>query len=377
MGYFTNEIQQDESGNNNSLKLTIEEIDKELDVDKISFLFKTATKTTIKDDSTITLNGAVYPLYCYKGKELVKIPTDWLRTDMLYVAIWSKGGGYWSLRTMGSLVSGGGGGTVYHDSLLNLDVANQHEINVIKNVDITTSTGLFLHDSKITGTDGKNLFMGIDVAKDLSSQPADTGTVGSYNLAFGNEALSNVTTGNNNVALGANALKLATTSQSTIAIGANSLAKMTGGGYSVAIGYLSLNSNINKYSNVAIGYRSLEKTTGSNNTAIGSKAGNKGTGTSNCVFIGNSAGENETNSSKLHIANNPTESLIEGDFDNNWIVVKGTIKFQLPTVDDTASADNVGMMRYRIDGSNSYVDVCMQTGSSVYEWINIVTEMMM
>ena len=37
-----------------------------------------------------------------------------------------------------------------------------------------------------------------------------------------------------------------------------------------------------------------------------------------------------------------------------------------------ASATNVGTLRYRSDANNSYVDMCMQTGASTYEWINIV-----
>ncbi len=39
---------------------------------------------------------------------------------------------------------------------------------------------------------------------------------------------------------------------------------------------------------------------------------------------------------------------------------------------DTASSDKVGTMRYRSDGSSSYADMCMQTGTSTYDWINIV-----
>jgi len=39
---------------------------------------------------------------------------------------------------------------------------------------------------------------------------------------------------------------------------------------------------------------------------------------------------------------------------------------------DTASASKVGTLRYRTSGNNSYVDMCMQTGASTYEWINIV-----
>lgn len=38
----------------------------------------------------------------------------------------------------------------------------------------------------------------------------------------------------------------------------------------------------------------------------------------------------------------------------------------------SASADNVGTLRYRTSGNNSYVDMCMQTGASTYKWVNIV-----
>ena len=44
----------------------------------------------------------------------------------------------------------------------------------------------------------------------------------------------------------------------------------------------------------------------------------------------------------------------------------------MPDNTDPASAANVGTIRYRTSGNNSYVDMCMQTGASTYEWVNIV-----
>ena len=38
---------------------------------------------------------------------------------------------------------------------------------------------------------------------------------------------------------------------------------------------------------------------------------------------------------------------------------------------DAASADKVGTIRYRVSGSNSYAEMCMQTGASTYEWVVI------
>jgi hypothetical protein len=34
-----------------------------------------------------------------------------------------------------------------------------------------------------------------------------------------------------------------------------------------------------------------------------------------------------------------------------------------------ASADKAGTLRYRADSSNSYVEMCMQTGASSYAWV--------
>ena len=39
---------------------------------------------------------------------------------------------------------------------------------------------------------------------------------------------------------------------------------------------------------------------------------------------------------------------------------------------DPASASNVGSLRYREQGNNSYIDLAMRTGASSYAWINIV-----
>lgn len=45
---------------------------------------------------------------------------------------------------------------------------------------------------------------------------------------------------------------------------------------------------------------------------------------------------------------------------------------QLANDTTTASAGKAGTFRYRTSGNNSYVDMCMQTGSTTWTWINIV-----
>ena len=57
--------------------------------------------------------------------------------------------------------------------------------------------------------------------------------------------------------------------------------------------------------------------------------------------------------------------------------VSGNIKaegsVQVGDNTDSATASNVGAMRYTTDGSASYVDMCMEVASGTYEWVNIVT----
>lgn len=38
----------------------------------------------------------------------------------------------------------------------------------------------------------------------------------------------------------------------------------------------------------------------------------------------------------------------------------------------TASAADVGGIRYRVSGNNSYMDMCMKTGNTTYAWVNVV-----
>ena len=58
------------------------------------------------------------------------------------------------------------------------------------------------------------------------------------------------------------------------------------------------------------------------------------------------------------------------------VYVQGTLQtassIQCGSNASTASAALVGSQRYRTNGNNSYVDVCMQTGASTYAWVNIV-----
>lgn len=51
--------------------------------------------------------------------------------------------------------------------------------------------------------------------------------------------------------------------------------------------------------------------------------------------------------------------------------VNGGIRFADDT--DAESANKAGTIRYRVSGTTSYTDICMQSGASTYEWVNIAT----
>jgi hypothetical protein len=74
----------------------------------------------------------------------------------------------------------------------------------------------------------------------------------------------------------------------------------------------------------ALGYWALEGATGIRTTAIGSRAGRLSTGADG-VYLGYNAGLSNTTDNKLFITNN-TGTLIEGDFANDWVEVKGEIR---------------------------------------------------
>jgi len=46
---------------------------------------------------------------------------------------------------------------------------------------------------------------------------------------------------------------------------------------------------------------------------------------------------------------------------------------QLPDITCDACEEHAGMVKYRTDSNNSYLDMCMKTGSTTYAWVNIKT----
>ena len=62
---------------------------------------------------------------------------------------------------------------------------------------------------------------------------------------------------------------------------------------------------------------------------------------------------------------------VGGDFDVTGEITAGSIDYVIADTNVAASANYVGKTRYYTTASNSYVDVCMQTGTNSYTWVNI------
>jgi len=124
-------------------------------------------------------------------------------------------------------------------------------------------------------------------------------TTASANTAIGYEALLAATTGVQNTALGAGALQAVTTSDNNTALGFNALYS-TAAADNTAVGYAAGYNNIVGTNNTFVGYSAGYSVTSSNNTAIGEAAmGSVGLNASGggCTAIGTAALANITTAS--------------------------------------------------------------------------------
>ena len=254
---------------------------------------------------------------------------------------------------------------------------------------------------KIALNDGGNsVFVGTRAGEN------DDGTQND-NIGIGYQALLSNTTGYFNSSVGAYSLLNNTTGGNNTAIGRQSLTSNTTGGMNNANGYQSLRFNTTGILNSSNGAFSLKNnTTGSYNTANGQNAGSlisDGTTansvTQNSVYIGSDTkalANNQTNqivigydatgigSNSVVLGNDSiTKTALKGNVGigttspTEKLEVNGNIKasgsVQVGDNTDTATASNVGAMRYTTDGSGSFADMCMEVAPNTYEWVNIVT----
>ena len=124
-------------------------------------------------------------------------------------------------------------------------------------------------------------------------------TTGSYNSAFGYTALYHNTTGSNNSAFGQNALFENTSGEQNSAVGYQALFYNTTGYFNSAVGYATLYSNTVGHSNTGVGHHAMANNTAGNyNSAFGQRSlynFNNTTGANSTLLgIGYAAGYNYT-----------------------------------------------------------------------------------
>jgi len=153
----------------------------------------------------------------------------------------------------------------------------------------------FLHTFRLPGTDGDNLFMGIQAGN--FTMTGSSGSQGSYNTGIGNAALFSNTTGQRNTALGTYGLQNNTTGFNNTAIGSYAgIANTTGFG-NTGLGVRALNNTTTGYQNVAVGVDALAtNTTGYYNVGVGLDAlylqttGYHNTALGDCTLVYNTTG---------------------------------------------------------------------------------------
>lgn len=170
---------------------------------------------------------------------------------------------------------------------------------------------------------------------------------------------------------------------------------------STGVGVYCLNASTGD-NNSAFGYGALAAiNTGTNNVSIGFIAGlmddadNPITDLSSSIFIGamtkplNTTGD----TNEIVIGTNTTglgsNTVIIGDANITKTALNGKVGIgttdpksalqvnggvQVADDTDTASVDKVGTLRYRADSNNSYIEMCVQTGTTTYAWIVIHQE---
>ncbi len=77
-------------------------------------------------------------------------------------------------------------------------------------------------------------------------------------------------------------------------------------------------------------------------------------------------GDTQTTQEWQNLAGTTTASI-----DGNGKIISST-SVQVGDDSTIASASNIGSIRYRTSGNNSYADMVMQTSTTGYTWVNIV-----
>lgn len=165
-----------------------------------------------------------------------------------------------------------------------------------------------------------NIFIGNNVGYNFTGVDD-----GEENIFIGNTAGFNCTTASSSVFVGTRAGYNCGQSHGNTFIGDRTASSGVAGSYNTLLG-AAAGFRIGGEQNVLLGaYAGNTNETSNNNTLVGYSAGSHSVGSSN-VFIGAFAGDYEAGSNRLHIANNGTESLIYGEFDNGLVLINGDLE---------------------------------------------------
>ena len=219
--------------------------------------------------------------------------------------------------------------------------------------DFKSGTDNFLHDTTLTGTTGRNIFLGQYAGETDAWTQTDTSHA-SFNTGVGYGCLKNIKKAYQNTGVGYNTMYLMEEGYQNFAMGTNTFYSAKKGAFNVILGaqagrYLgSSGGNAGNY-NIAIGYDAVKGQSGTTtsvsnnigigrstlknivsgsggNTAVGYMAGEDVTTGAGNVFLGNQAGQDQvtTESNQLYIANTNTATpLIYGEFDNTYLEING------------------------------------------------------
>ena len=190
--------------------------------------------------------------------------------------------------------------------------------NILSNLSINNIEECTINLSK------KNMFIGINIAKNNIINDNNTDYRGTRNTAFGIDAFVENTTGKNNTCFGS-----------------DTLIKNKNGNYNSAFGYNSLKKVISGNNNIGVGYNSGNLiTNGNNNICIGNNtnvSNNKG---ENQIIIGNNINSKINNS--ITLGNKNVTNVFMGENSNARINCTG-IKPNLKEATSDYEAKTVGV----------------------------------
>ena len=142
----------------------------------------------------------------------------------------------------------------------------------------------FIHSYSSTGSDGGNVFIGLNSGNFTLAHTGVTTYLASNNVGVGSSTLGSLTSGYRNLGIGGEALFSLTSGYQNVAIGMGALRSNSTNVSDVAIGYSALRSCQADH-NVAIGTTALYTlTSGTANAAIGSLAGYYTNGSRNMMI---------------------------------------------------------------------------------------------